>query len=1438
METFNQSLRWYAVALLVIAATLLPTVITYAGVSAVVPDFYEEPGLHPFRDQESQDIVEQIDPFSGSLNLSHTDIVIPGNGGLDIAIKRHYTSNIYVSRPSDNFSPPYPSRLLPRTPYGVGWSMHFGRVTRVTQDASSATVGICDVNTTDPEAHLDNPVLETPDGSQQVLFVNATSDTGINSLFITKQHWVADCITGGLLVTAPDGTKYTMDYDVTASESPYLGSQRPIRTYYTSKIEDRNGNALTIGYRKVGSSSQVLIDQVNSDNDTRSVNFTYAVDTDPLNVRLSTITANGQTWRYYYDVAHGVSTAPGVPVHFQLTEVRLPGSGSLKWKYVYHDKSTAPSAQKYGHNTMKEVTYPHGAKVAYEYAYKDFAGLTVPLVERYLNTVVSRKSVSGTTVETAQWDFDYAPSSSGDVTTVTYPGGKTIYRHDGIQRQATITGSATRDLWRTGLLQEKEVYNESTLIRHEKYTWEGLYKNSNQRFVRLPYKDPNSWEAYFDNFVYAPVLTRKEIIQDGASYISQYSNFNSSYHPQTVTEIGQVTKTTNYSYFPRVAGQNIVGLVEDEWLGSSSFGGTAPNRKIDRTFDSSSANLKQIVRYGVSEVRGYYANGDLRTRRDARGNTTTYSDYHRGIPRHEVHPKTTGVDTIIDRQVNNTGTIRNETNGRENTTAYTYEGLNRVKTIDLPRQDAADISVDYTSSTKVVTRGYVTQTTYLDGFGRSLCRDTTDTLNSVNTAVAQRYDAFGRVEYESYPFSGACPSYGGALPVGTTTNHDVLGRPTLVTHADGTFRTIQNLVGNTEQISNERGYRTTNTYRSYGDPDNRELMRSDQWAADTALGDSANEIVATIYTRNILGQIETVQQGATTRQYIYDPTNATTFLKTVNDPETGATQYGRDELGNMTSRQVGNSGVTTYFYDFQNHQTFVDYPGTTPDVTLGYDNNGNLESVQNAIAMWTYQYDRNDNLYQELLDIDGRRYINRISYDQYDYVGLIRSPAIKEMISPRDGLGRVISLLPIISSVTSHPNGQPNVIVYGNGTQTVMGLNTRQWVDTINTTGGAAGTVVDLQYPTYDGRGNINSIADNLIPANSRSMAYDGLGRLKAAAGSWGSGVLTYDATGNILTKNIGATNLSYIYGGTNNRLTGVTGSQTIDFLYDDYGNITGNANNSFTYDDAGNLNLVDGGATATYGYDGNNRRVKKQENGKTIYSFYSRNGNLVGEYPTVGDSKEYYYLNQKLVGAVTYTAPGVPGALVVPATSNTGDYSITFEPVAGSIYYVYYLEEATSSDFSDAVRLPSNKSSTPTSFSITAKAEGTYYYRVQVCSRQACSDYRVGSNPIVVTHEALGIPPYGTATNSNGIDTITWGASTGNVSYYELYYTGWPPYFWQPINALIYSGPDLTATFNSGFLATYWRSMTYKVRACGSGQCSDFLNIQAPPPDSLYGGR
>jgi hypothetical protein len=89
---------------------------------------------------------EHVDPLSGNLIVTVTDLALPGNAGLDLRVTRTYNSKFHRDFEHGNTSVDEPSAV------GVGWRMHFGRVLHTESIQSGVTV------------------TETPDGGGQPLY--------------------------------------------------------------------------------------------------------------------------------------------------------------------------------------------------------------------------------------------------------------------------------------------------------------------------------------------------------------------------------------------------------------------------------------------------------------------------------------------------------------------------------------------------------------------------------------------------------------------------------------------------------------------------------------------------------------------------------------------------------------------------------------------------------------------------------------------------------------------------------------------------------------------------------------------------------------------------------------------------------------------------------------------------------------------------------------------------------------------------------------------------------------------------------------------------------------------------------------------------------------------------------------------------------------------
>jgi len=304
-------------------------------IAAPIRDYYAEPGINPFQETINQNFSEHIDPFGGTLQLSYTDLVVPGNGGMDIRVNRSYTSLQY---------PPLPERGV----NGLGWTMHFGRILFNATDEQGVCQRLID-NTSN------NPSLELPDGSREILVVD--DDPSLPKFYVTKRRWRADCNlpAGGLTVTSPEGIQYEMDVKSTVGLTT---------SFYTSQITDLNGNVINIAYGTQGFTNKYITSV--SSLDGRSVQFNY-LDVTNTNIRLDNIQSNGQIWRYSY-IQIPSSTIPGT--HYQLSQVTRPDT--RRWQYAYHGL-VSPQP---GSFSLNRITYPYGGIINYSYQSVSFDAIS------------------------------------------------------------------------------------------------------------------------------------------------------------------------------------------------------------------------------------------------------------------------------------------------------------------------------------------------------------------------------------------------------------------------------------------------------------------------------------------------------------------------------------------------------------------------------------------------------------------------------------------------------------------------------------------------------------------------------------------------------------------------------------------------------------------------------------------------------------------------------------------------------------------------------------------------------------------------------------------------------------------------------------------------------------------------------------------------------
>jgi YD repeat-containing protein len=1172
MHTAHKLVRTKA-SIVVIA--LFASLLAHAdGVNEPIPSFYQEAGMSPNRGYDNQHANEHIDPFSGKLQWHYVDLHLPGNGGLDLSIQRSYSSLNEI--------------LGEASPVGVGWTMHFGRVFR------KATNSFCDTNARSTV----NPVVELADGNRQILYP-AVDGNG----FITASMWKAVCRTdNGMDIYSPDGTKYEM-----STMGPQLGDAvNRQNVAWVTKIIDRNGNTLNFTYGYYGPQSNWGISTITG-SDGRNVTFNYcsAACSGPQG-SLQSITDGTRTWQYKHSLVPGSAA----PEYYFLDEVVRPDGNS--WKYEYNPGRTSVSSP-FGGYSLKKVTYPTGGTIQYAYSEINITpGQTLPN-----STMVTQKIADGGT-----WTYAYTPATTPvtnltnrlfdpdaanndlDKTVVTGPEGVTTYLHFGYN---SVSGGGV-GVYLIGSLFGKamatKVNDVLTYSQFETSSWvPGLISNQANRRPGL--------SIYYDTVTYRPVLSQRQISRNSIAHVTDFSNFDQYFNPQTISETGTASRTTTITYYINTA-KWIINQKQTEQMD------TVPG-SIVRTFDSN-GNVLTETRYGVKTTFTYYPTGDIATKKDARDFVTSYSDYYRGIPRAESQPEAVS----ISRTVSDAGNVLTETDGTLATTIFTYDGLNRLTSITHPLGNP--VTVTWGPNTRTIDRGAYREVITFDGYGRESVVEHSDNGTNLIRQTFQ-YDQHGRKTFASYPNSA----------VGTAFRYDILGRQTAVYHASNpqgtSYQSARTMTYTSQsmQILNERGFTYSQEYRVYGDPNRQELLKIN----------TPNDTMNVVITRNGLGQPLSITQGGKTRGYGYD---SRYFQTSMTDPEVGTTLMERDEVGNMTSRKVGSSEKTYFTYDGRNRLVTVTYPPVnaqtnpvgTPNVTRTYYKDDKLKTIDNGIALREYTYNTNKNLTQEKLTITGQTaFVMGYAYDGNDSLDSLTYSSGRTVSYRPDAFGRATQALPYVQAVDHHPTGQVARIQFANGVETKVDFNVRQWPTKLSIAKGST-TAINSTY-VYDQVSNVTSISDSVDASFNRSLSYDSFDRLTNATGSWGaSGSIGYSADGNISSQQLGSSvNLNYTYD-PSNRLASVSGTKSYTFSYDVYGNVSGNGINTFTYNDASAMRCSNCGLAneVTYAYDGANMRVKSTQGAVTTYFVYASNGNLLTEIVPNVSVKDYIYLHGKQVAA------------------------------------------------------------------------------------------------------------------------------------------------------------------------------------------------------------
>ena len=997
---------------------------------------------------------ESVSLYNGALSLSHTDVSIPGNSALPVAVSRYYVPKQQASL------------TLPPIRDFADWALDIPRVEMITAELTGWT----HPEAANPQARCSVPSgdFETwslvgtfgvpfewkdffgginfiaPGGSKLAMIQRGSSvpapEDGALYPWVAAGGWVFRCVPlavgsgEGFAAISTDGTVIRFDRLIQASGSGIRKYDNLMRKtgflrqgYYAlmpSEMSDRFGNWVRYEYT---SSTSANVKRIYA-NDGREINIAR----DPSSGDITSVDANGQVWDYsYYQSTEPYSVKT-------LDTVENPdgsrwdfGLGGISGMYIWFNGSPSQTeGPEWGLCYLPEHWNDGGGAVAG--TVKAPSGLVATItVERRLqianyggseclnysaqiNGTASVASItySGPGLSTTSWTYQYPVPPGGweavdcgaacpteKVVRVNRPDGAYELHHFGA-RYASPTVMNAGDLLRTEVRSSSGALIEDT-------TYERILDGQGMPYPSSLGANHNSALAYSLEGRHRP-LFRKKIKRDGVTYTYSVCTTQDCWDrfarplKATKSNSGGYSKLETTTYHDNLSkwilGQVATTAVNGVQVARTDY--TPVYALPLRTY--SFGKLQQTL--GYTTTTGVQ-DGTLRTVRDGRNNVTTFTSWHRGIPRSINYADGTSQSAVV----NANGTIASVTDENGFKTSYAYDTMGRLTKTTYPSGDnvawapmiqsfqqvaSMEYGIPAGHWRKSVQQGSYRGYTYYDALWRPLLTREFDNAAASTTSRfrASSFDSVGRTTFASYPTdvapeqSGsswyvdavgatamglateaqpmACTPYPECLDdfppdppspspqdlmAGTHTSYDGLGRVTQSvqdSELGPLTTTTEYLSGFQTRITNPRNQPTLIRYQAYDQPSTDMPERIVQ-----------PEGAYTYITRNAFGQPTRITRRnaansvAASRYYVYD---AHQQLCKRLEPETGATVKAYDAAGNLAWSAGGQNLPSTTACDTAS-------VATAARVTRGYDPRNRLTSLSffdgNGNQLWDYTPD-------------------------------------------------------------------------------------------------------------------------------------------------------------------------------------------------------------------------------------------------------------------------------------------------------------------------------------------------------------------------------------------------------------------------------------------------------------------------------------------------
>lgn len=1225
---------------------------------------------------------DSYDPSSGAVSFAVTDVSLPGNSALKVELRRKATNvSNYESGLGEmggwSLDIPfirghYIDRAVNPTQLAVGssgWSAGkecSGDVTDVYVNSQYSEISgdyIAAHN------YWTGKFLHIPGEVSESMIVGAGQYSGKQ---VTKSnYYISSCFTRadgkgeGIVVTAPNGNKYTFGYAVNISAGMALpiGNSRFRRMLMVTKIQDKFGNYVEYNYE-----SNLLRSIVASDG--RKIELTY------MGGNVQTVVTNGRVWQYVYQT---ISRANSVT--FQaLKEVVLPDS--TKWSYspeFYNQRRATTRRQvsnwEYaGLCTFKtfsgdpankftfSVTTPdrtviqytvddvyHGSYDVQPYAY----GKPIPAYENIncsIRQSLVHRSVVGPGLSPLTWTYKYSQNNGkyretdpeGSYSNAKLTGGFSASINGSVPgsvinmesvKTSTITNSSSKVIYyidrdadsisQDAVLAE-DYFDSATgnLLRRVEYYYEKADHLGNYCQLLGSTYAIEKCHIYSNeielNFRKNRVKTKTIIYgHDGyaSSFVTENLDFDSYGYPQLVKESNTVSNKELYTKMGYLHDLNNwdLGLPRLVSVGENISGVFNEINRTEYTSKSVTglySNVQvadKVYSYGALDksFKEYHNDGNIKRIEYANASRwIEFSNYKRGQAQTIATPSSTSTTPQYTyKVVDDNGWLKKITDPKGNVTNYDYNSVGLLKDIALGNAYWTPTKLEY-----LVTTGSEGVTGVVAGMLQQR-------ITKGNYRKNVYYDALLRpiVSSEEDLSNTATRRF-----INRKFNIDnqltfeaypssVANSTTGMTYVyDGLSRKIIDAQDTANgKVSSVTEYWSGNKiyFKDYkGNATTTEYLAYGEPEYSKPLTISSPEGVITTLNYNIFGNPTSISQGGVTQYNVYDSNQQR--CKEIR-PDIGNTAFYYNVTGEIDwlAQSTSVSSSTTE----------CDYDVDASDkIVQSYDNFGAVKTVTygDGTPTKSYTYDKNGNLESLVFGVLIQNYSyddrNNLTSEKHTSDGQTRSFAYK------------YNALSVLSD-----------IIYPNNHSVAFSPNALgQSAYVYNTTAGYYYAKNILYYPsgtvdsyTY-GNNLVYKLTQNaqLLPA---SISF------KNTSNTLLSGfVYTYDNNSNIdgiVDSQNSAFNVAMTYDG-------------LDRLKTAKGNW---GNGTFNYDLLGNITSYSlGGFGLTYTYDGN-KRLSNVAGGKTYSFSYDERANVTRNTST-GINMVYNLENQMIsAGSTNYTYDG-----------------------------------------------------------------------------------------------------------------------------------------------------------------------------------------------------